>query len=389
MKHNKNKIKILFINRTSNFGGAEIVLLRYLKNAENIIPILLLPKGRLKTEIESIGIKVYRSLGLGELKRDKDRLWPIKFIFRYIFAFFEIISVCLIENPQIIYSNTFTATVYAWLPAKIYRKSLIWHMHDIFPVNSLEAKVCKFLDNKVDKIICVSYAVKKRLKAFGISDDKIEIIYNGIDAEFLFNPTNYETGLLKKEYNIGPNTILIGMIGSLVRHKGFHVFINSVNKILNTGINNTKFIIVGNSWDKKDTYRQELLSFTKQKALNSRIIFTGERRNIPEILADLDIIVHASIIEDSLPTVILEAMAMQKIVIASNIGGVPEIIEDYKDGILFAPGNASDLANKIIWVLNHSKIANTIAENARHKIVNMFNTEIKKNKLSKVFSEII
>ena len=123
--------------------------------------------------------------------------------------------------------------------------------------------------------------------------------------------------------------------------------------------------------------------------MRSQIHFTGRREDISEVLRDLDIVVFASVCEDSLPFVILEAMAMQRIVISSKSGGVPEIIADGEDGLLYASGNVQELAEKILWVVNHFEEATALGVRARPKIKSYFREEINREAVSQLYDNLI
>jgi len=382
-------IKVLFISNVSKISGAEIVLQRFLRNNENIYPVVLLPKGDLQTILTRENHKVYISRGLGELRRKNNIFWFLVFCGRYIVVFFEILLVSFKERPLVIHANNFTSAIYGCLPAKILRKPIIWHMHDIFPVNSFEAKVSKLLDKVVDCIIAVSKATKRQLLREGLTEKKILVVYNGVDFDNEFNPANYNKGTLKEKYGLLSREILVGMVGLLVERKGFHLFIEAVNKILEKLTKSTKFFIIGDSWQKKSLYKEYLVHMVKKGRLRDEVFFTGRKSNIPEILEDLDIVVHASIEEDSLPTSILEAMAMEKVVIASKIGGVPEIIDDMKNGILFTPGDVEELATKMLWAINNYEKVKILGVKAREKVIKKFREDVKRKKILKLYNSLV
>ncbi len=369
-------------------GGAEIVLLRYLKNNDSISPVILLPQGKLYEIMQKEGYKLYKSRGLGALGMYLRGMGFLKLILRLLAVTLEIGYICYNEKPFLIHGNSFHATVYSWFPSKLMRKPLIWHMHDIFPIESLKARICKLLGKRVAHIISVSSAVKAQLVRFGVSDKKVSVIYNGIDYENTFNPNNYVRGKLRKEYHLSDPVILIGMVGLIARLKGFHLFLEAIAQNAKSMNSRVRYFIIGESLNRKSEYKRSLLEYAKEKRLENLVFFTGKRDDVPAVLKDLDVLVHASIWEDSLPTVILEAMAMGKIVIASRNGGVPEIIDDYVNGILFNPGDIEDLAGKIEWVIHNLGESKNFSIKARAKIIEKFSEATKRQRTLTLYDAI-
>lgn len=385
-----NKIKVLYILHRAEVSGAEVVFERFLRENSLIDPVILMPSnGEFWTNLKSI-FKVYGSRGLGKIGRSRyGKLWIVKLLIKNLVAFFEIAYICLKEKPAIIHANTFFATVYSWWPAKIMRRNLIWHMHDIFPLDSLEARICRFLGHRVEHIIAVSNAVRKQLMRIGIAGRKISVIYNGIDFDKEFNPRLYRLGILERELGIGQQIVKIGMIGLFAEWKGFHIFIEAAKQVINLIDKPVKFFIIGDSWDPQSEYKKYLINLVQDKGLEQEIFFLGRRKDIPSILRDLDIVIHASIWEDPLPTVVLEAMSMAKLVIASKIGGVPEMIGDGITGIMFEPGSYDGLTKKIVWAINNPEQVEEISKNARMKVMASFREGAKRKNIYELYCRLL
>jgi len=147
-----------------------------------------------------------------------------------------------------------------------------------------------------------------------------------------------------KEYNIA-------IIGQLAQWKGQDVFIKAA-KILHDKFPNIKFLIIGDVLFEKISeieYKKELLSLATG---HDNIQFLGHQENIMELLTDIDILIHASVREEPFGRVIIEGMASKIPVVATNIGGPLEIIEDGISGILYEPGDSITLARiieRLIW----------------------------------------
>jgi len=202
-------------------------------------------------------------------------------------------------------------------------------------------------------------AIKKAfVKNNKVKPEKIFVIPVGIDLK-LFHP-NVDGTSIRKEFNIPLDVPLIGIIGMLRGDKGHKYFIEGANLLLQKN-QNVYFLIVGSGIG-KETTAKELKKQVKTLNLEKRIIFTGYRKDIPQIIASLNILVLTSICGEAMSRVIPEALAMKKPVIGTTIGGIPEVIQHKKTGILIPPKNSEAVANAIKFLLKHPQKAKEMAE---------------------------
>ena len=109
--------------------------------------------------------------------------------------------------------------------------------------------------------------------------------------------------------------------------------------------------------------------------LKNNIIFTDFRNDVPEIMSSLDVLVHTSIMSDPLPRVLLEAMALGKSIVATRVGGVPEIIEDGNTGILVSPHNADAVAEAVVTLLRDKERAKEMGLAGRQRVEQNFSIQ--------------
>jgi glycosyltransferase involved in cell wall biosynthesis len=365
-------VRVLFISTMKGMGGAEIILARLLRANPDLEAAILLPKGPLQLQLQQDGHRIHVSRGLGKLYRSRNRLWPLMFILRWLLSGIEIILVCRRERPKIIQASHFAAAIYATLPARLLGIPMVWHMHDIVAPGTLGARVCRILGKHASRVIAVSHAVAEALARNGVPVSKITVVHNGIDWKGAFDPEKVIRGTLRRKYKLGSEVLLVGFLAMLVEMKGAHVFLDAIEQLRSALQRPVCFFIVGDSWSETDPYKQTLLAKAKAAQLDGLVQFTGRLSNIPEVLADLDILVHASVEPDSLPTVILEAMAMGKLIIAANCGGVSEMIQDGRTGFLYPPGNAEALARLLGHSIEGLEELATIRVEARRAIVEQF-----------------
>jgi len=215
------------------------------------------------------------------------------------------------------------------------------------------------------KVIVCSFYMKEEVKnLFNLPEDKVKIIYNGIDPENLKTSLNPEE--LRDRYAL-PNEKIVLFIGRMHPQKGAEYLLKAAPTIIDR-YHDVKFIFVGTG-----PQLNYLMEEAYKLGISNKVIFTGfiddNLRNV--LLHIADICVFPSIYEP-FGIVALEAMAIGKPVIASNLGGFSEIIENEKDGFLFTPKDERDLTEKIITLLTNNELRVSIGKNAAKKIQEKF-----------------
>ncbi len=224
-----------------------------------------------------------------------------------------------------------------------------------------------------DYVICVSEAVKENLLSQGMRVGNLKVIYNGIDTE-KFNPR--AEGLQKKgavadSARSADRTFNVGIIARLSREKGVDLFLEAA-KLVSEKIPDARFFIAGTG-----ALKNELIKKANESDIYGLTYFLGfVGDNLASFLNELDAVVFPSF-KEGLPLALLECMAMEKIVITSDAGGMPEAVEDGKNGFIVKKGDTQAIYKKLIFVYNgimsnESYIRET-AKNARKTVEEKFN----------------
>ncbi|MCS7201885.1 MAG: glycosyltransferase family 4 protein [Dictyoglomus sp.] len=229
-------------------------------------------------------------------------------------------------------------------------------------------------------IVCSSFMKEEITNLFNLPEDKIDVIPNGVNIENL--KTNLDLKDVRKNFAL-PSEKIVLYIGRMYYQKGPEYLLRSAPLVLSQ-YPNVKFIFVGTG---------DLLNPLKEEAnnlgLQNKVVFTGfiddSLRNA--LLNIADICVFPSIYEP-FGIVALEAMALSKPVIASNIGGFKEIIDSGQDGLLFTPRDIYDLGQKILFLLKDENFANTIGKKAREKVESMYTWDKISEKTLKVYERV-
>ncbi len=185
----------------------------------------------------------------------------------------------------------------------------------------------KYLLRKADYLVAVSESQKQKLIAQSIAADKIQTIHNAIDISLV---NNIETTSLRKRFNFPDDSVLLISGGRFSDEKGQIYFVQAAKLALEQN-SKLRFVLFGDGPDV-----EKVKTYVNENNLSNKIICPGFEKNILGYLKDTDILVNPSLSE-GLPNIVLEAMAAQIPVIATNVGGLPEIIDSDSNGILVPP----------------------------------------------------
>ena len=207
---------------------------------------------------------------------------------------------------------------------------------------------------------------------------KLLVIFRGINVDYFDPTTTIETQEKKllKDWEILENKKIILMPGRLTSWKGQELFIEAVN-LTNIELGYKAFyaVILGNDQG-RDLYKKKLIELCKKYEVKDQIKFVSHCKNMALAYKISDIIVSASIEPEAFGRVSVEAQSMEKLIIASNIGGSNETILDKKTGLLFESGDAVSLSKKIISALTMDEsILKSIGIEGRKNIIKKFNVE--------------
>ena len=182
-----------------------------------------------------------------------------------------------------------------------------------------------------------------------LSEEKVEVIHNGVDLR-AFDPKRVSRGIFRQEYGIPEDALVAVLIGRIGERKGQVILVKAAEEILRRQPG-AFFLLVGTPSDQ--AYYAEMAKYLEQSPFRERILFTGLRHDIPQVLADADVLAHPSEWE-GLPNVVLEAMAMGRPVIATDAGGTAEVVEDGVNGFLLPlPVPVGLLVEKLEFLFTH------------------------------------
>ncbi len=350
--------KIIFIEDHKEIGGGQMNLLALLKALPRDIcqPVLLCPEGRLQREAEALGLPV-RTLVMPVLKNLN--------LLAYWRSVKVIRDIILREQADIVHTNSLKSNLIGGVAAKLEHKPLLWHVRVIFRHPLLDT--ISFL--MANRVILVSEAVRRRFLWFLRKNRKIKVVYNGIDIAAYASIPLVD---IKKEFSLDQGTLLIGMVARLNKGKGFEYFVQAAELVLKDQPQ-ARFLIIGGDFGSAGSYRRKIEKLVAEKGLKDKVIFTGFRKDVIGIMKSLDILVLSSESE-SFGRVLVEAMACGVPVVASRVGGIPEVVGE-DSGILVQKGDMSGFSQAVNMLLKDKDKAAGLSARAAKRVQTLFNIQ--------------
>lgn len=366
------KINVLQLMTDSKIGGAERVVLQLSKgldiNRFTVSICCLAERGPIFDEAEEAGIKIY-SLGI------KNR-WDFLKILR-------LVKILKKLNIHILHAHLFHANILSRIIGKISNVPIIISTEHIMGMeSSLRILVNRLTSTFVTKYIVVSEAVGGFLnKNVKIRPCKISTVLNGIEYN------NFKISLiaqekLKEQFGLTTSQEVIGTIARLHRQKGHIYLLHAITKVVKV-FPNAKFLVVGDG-----PLKYKLEELAHKLGIGNNVIFTGNQKDISTILSLINIFVLPSLWE-GLPITILEAMAMKKPVVVTNVSGNPEVVIDNITGILVPPKEPTLLAEAILRLLRDKGLSLKLGEAGYQRGKEKFSKEQMIAKTAMIYDELL
>lgn len=382
-----NKRKILFVHDNTGLGGSEKSLLYLIRNLnrERFSPIVVLPDdGFLFKQLDSSGIDVR----LLEIKRLRKTLNPIKlflYLLHLIRVAYQLRLLINADRVSAIHANSLSAQIQTNFIKGTKDIPKIWNVRDIFPNHLIIRLSARYAASCATRIIAISKAVKNNLRRMGLSEEKIVVIYNGIDLEEV-TTVSCSSDTVRRVFKVGKDSCIIGMIGSISYSKGHDIFIQAAQLMLKE-FPDLLFVIVGGYFPENALYYQEMRELVEKLHIKDKVLFLEPVEEIEEIISCLDIVVNMSREREGLGRSILEGMALGKAVVGTKVGGIPELV-DSDCGILIDSANVSELAEKLCLLIEDKNLREEMGRKGREKVERSFDIKSKARELEEVFDSV-
>jgi glycosyltransferase involved in cell wall biosynthesis len=377
---------VLILNNSNFESGAELSLYEFFAFSTNKYRYYLTKTKKSKNNfLSSLSYKTY-TLPYLWICKTYNPFRIIQYIFSIIISSIKIIWIVNKNDIQIIYANTIKAALYGVLAKRFTNIKLVCHIRDNIEPGLAE----KFLIKKDVAFISNS---KHVCEQFTLEFKNIHLIYSGVDIEKWKIKENEMFDSMDKEklglyYSVTSTSIVVACIGQLTRWKKQTDFIHAA-KIILARYENVLFLVVGDDLSGREKkYKNELLKLAESLNLTHKVYFVGHKENIVEVMNSIDILVHPAI-NEPFGRVLIEAMALEKPIVAYNCGGPSEIIIDGETGFLVEPHNFEQLAEKTMKLINDKEICIRMGKAGRQRVVEKFNIERYVREMEEVFDNVM
>ena len=347
--------RILYLHAGAEMYGADKVLLELIKglDSKEFEAHVILPNdGVLVEALRQVGAKV-SVLDYPILRRKYFNPKGIAdYIRSYNFYAKQIALYARQHSIDMVHNNTAAVLEGIYLKRKL-KLPLIWHVHEIIvKPKAISDFINMLMGRYADKIVTVSQAVANHIKQSPfIKDSQVEVIYNGVDNAVYYP---MDASSIREKFDIAQDALVIGMIGRVNAIKGQNDFIEAVEPLLEKNEQAVAFL-AGGVFPGEEWRLEELDKRIASSSVVSQIHRIDYYDKTSELYNMFDIFVLPSIKPDSLPTVVLEAMACSKPVVGYNNGGIAEMVVDDKSGYLVKPNRPQELSNAISLLLDSSE----------------------------------
>jgi glycosyltransferase involved in cell wall biosynthesis len=378
-------IKVLHIHTLPIISGSGLNTFLSMKGMDkNIYKVELAcaPGGRLIDLVQEnhMEVKVFKNL--------VQPLNPVK----DILAVVDLISFLRKNRYHIVHTHNSKAGFVGRLAAKIAGIPVVIHtvhgfaFHDQEPVwrQSLFRNAERIASHMCDKMIFISqplvdWALREKIV---LRPDKIAKIYSGIDLDQFRPVTEDEKNRARRKWNIGHDDAVIGIVSKLWEGKGHEILIRAFKEIKKE-IKGAKLVIVG-----EGPLSGMLHDLADSLSLTDSVIFAGFQMDIAGIISSFDVAVLPSYFE-GMGRVLLEAMAMEKPVVASRVGGIPDLVKDGVNGYLIQPGDIKGFADALKKLLNDKGLANIMGKDGRKGITDKFSADAMVRSINELYIECL
>lgn len=288
------------------------------------------------------------------------------------------------ENQvDIIQTHLIDADLLGFFVSLLTRKPVIITVHSYpFPTETRHGLRYRIISLFNSRFICVSNTVKGHFsRVTGISPVRIDVVYNGIPLdEFSKEGSEQERAALRRQLSIPSDHGVVGTVARLIDDKGHRYLLSAVPSIL-AAHPKTSVLLVGDG-----ELRAELVALCRDLNIEKKVIFAGSRTDIPDLLDIMDIFIYPTF-REALGISVIEAMAMGKVIVATDDAAIPELITIGQEGLLVHPGDPQGIATAVIDLLNNPERRQILGKAAKRKAT-QFSIEQMARKMEEIYRQI-
>ena len=364
--------RVLFLDHVGVIGGAELAMLDVARAYRDTSTVVLFADGPFRDRLASQGIRVQVLQGSRALHavRRETRL-PSLGAVRGLASLVQRL-VPIARQYDCLHANTQKAFVTACAAGMLARRPVIWELHDLLATDRFSRAHIR-LDVALANYCTVRVIANSRASAAAFVEEGgrpelVRVVHNGIAAAPFDAVTDEEIAEARRDLDVG-DAPLVGVFSRLGEGKGQDVALDALAHVPRAHL-----LLVGDALFGEDAYKASLRAQAARLGLTDRVHFLGFRSDVPRLMRTVDIVALTSSVPEPFGRVVVEGMLARRPVIATGVGGVPEIVSD-GTGVLVPPGDARALASALTRLLSDPVFAGEVACKGRLRATTHFTVE--------------
>ena len=387
-------MKILFYNHTGTVSGAERVLMMILGGLDRTSyeSVVVCPAASKMMELANSANVQTRGLDQLEARFT----WRIDRVFKYLASFANVIGharqIIRKEHPDLIHANSIRAGLVMSVATMGLDVPVIWHAHDILPLHPLSTlvRLVAVLTSR-NHILAVSNAVASGFRGFLLRPFRrrvpITVIHNSVDLD-RFQPNEAARKDARLALGLSEKQSVVGIVGQLTRRKGQLELVHTFARVVHE-LPDAVLLIVGEPlFNRDEEYASQIAHAVESLNLTNNIRLLGARDDVPKVIRALDALVVNSHQEPFALTV-LEGLASGIAVLATAVGGTPEMVQHNVNGWLVKSGDRDELASGLITLLGDEALRSRLGSRARSDSIEHYSIARYLTEINSLYRDII
>jgi glycosyltransferase involved in cell wall biosynthesis len=381
--------RVLFVSHAKELGGAEFILLDVMRGFVDSSAVWLFEDGPFRARLDAQGIRTViprRPYDFSRIKRERTLLHALPMVRGLAAIPMEMAEAA--HHYDIIYANSQKAFVLGIIAAKIARRPLVWHLHDILTREHFGGQqlwlTTRLANRFVSRVIVPSSTAANAFTAAGGKQSLICLVPNGISLEEDDNDSTIVDRLTLRTRLALPQGFLFGVFSRLAPWKGQHVALQALARLPDASC-----LIVGGPLFGEHDYADELIRLASNLGIEARVHFLGHRNDVLQLMRAVDIVVHPSVKPESFGRTLVEAMLSRTPIIATDSGAASEILGSGAAGVLVMPNNPKMLAEAVEMLRAEPVLVSHLVEAAEKRARDSFSAHRMRTDIEKLILDVM
>lgn len=380
---------LLFVSHTGVIGGAELSLLDIVVDQGDRARVVLLRDGPFRHRLESAGVAV-RILDAGaalDLVKKETRTPPVRALGAITSSALALARAA--RGASLLYANSPKSFLVSAAAGLLARRPVVWHLRDILDAHHFSRanvrRLVRVANARAARVIANSHATARAFIAAGGRAPLVTVVHNGIDAA-PFDADHADGARHTREsLGIPADAFVVGMFSRLHPWKGQRVLLDAVAELPAVHV----LLVGGALFSGEEHYADELRRRADHAPLRGRVHLLGARADVPSLMQACDIVAHPSIWPEPFGRVLVEALLARRALVASDAGGVREIVEDERTALLVPPQDAGALRRAIARLQGDPALRAELAARGAADMRDRFTREAMLAGVARVLAEVL